>query len=113
MKRERRPGACEFTKETKLAALRRDEWTCQECGRKKEQVGYLEIHHKLGIAIALQCHPEISHALISSLANATCLCHDCHSKRDVIDRKKHKEYAQELLSLQVRQLQLELASTSP
>lgn len=109
MRSERRPTTAEFTKETKLAALRRDNWSCQECGKRKELVGHLEIHHLLGIAIALQCHPEVSHAMLSSLENSICLCPSCHKIRDKIDRKKHKEYAQELLALQVRQLQLELA----
>lgn len=110
-RRRSRPEDCEFTKETKLSALRRANWKCEQCGIDKQHAPehYLEIHHKLGIALALRHHPEISHALISSLANAEVLCIKCHDKKDITDRKKHMQYAQELLSMQVRQLQLNLA----
>lgn len=99
-----RPPEYEFTAETKLEALRRSSlknkerlFCCEQCGKTKKQVGYLEIHHKLGIAVARRFYPQISAAVISSLANAEVLCPKCHDRRDVEDRKRHKFFAQALL----------------
>lgn len=105
--RRGRPPAAEFTPETKLEALRRAKFTCEDCGRPKHEVGYLQIHHKLGIAIAARFHPEISHALLASIANTAVLCPDCHEKRDIADRKKHTEFARALQRYELTQLVLE------
>jgi len=107
-----RPKTCEFTKEVKVEALRKADWCCEECGIKKKDTvdGYLEIHHRVGIAVALHNHPELSHAMIASIANAVVLCIPCHDLMDREDPKHHKEYAVELRSMFVRQLQLEFAT---
>jgi len=109
--RRNRPVSCEFTNQVKIAALRKADWCCEECGIKKKDTvdGYLEIHHKVGVVVALRNHPELSHAMIASLANAVVLCIPCHRLMDKLDASHHKEYAKELRSIFVRQMQLELA----
>jgi len=109
--RRNRPKSCEFTNEVKVEALRKADWCCEECGIKKKDTvdGYLEIHHRVGIAVALHNHPELSHAMIASIANAVVLCIPCHRLMDSEDPKHHKEYARELRSIYVRLMQLELA----
>jgi len=109
--RRNRPSSCEFTNEVKVEALRKADWCCEQCGIKKKDTvdGYLEIHHRVGIAIALLNHPELSHAMIASIANAVVLCIPCHRLMDSEDPKHHIEYARELRSIYVRQMQLELA----
>jgi len=106
-----RPSSCEFTREVKIEALRKADWCCEECGIKKKDAvdGHLEIHHKVGIAVALLNHPELSHAMIASIANAVVLCIPCHHRMDKLDASHHKEYAQELRSIYVRHMQLQLA----
>lgn len=96
-----RPESMEFSKETIVEALKRANFTCECCGIKKQdtQEKYFEIHHRLGIAIALRYHPELSHALISSLANAMVLCIPCHKVLDREDRKHHKKIAKALQNL--------------
>jgi len=109
--RRNRPKSCEFTREVKIEALRKADWCCEECGIKKQDAvdGYLEIHHKVGVAVALLNHPELSHAMIASIDNAVVLCIPCHRLMDSEDAKHHREYAKELRSMCVRQMQLELA----
>ena len=109
--RRNRPSTCEFTNEVKLEALRKADWCCEECGIKKKDAveGHLEIHHKVGIAVALLNHPELSHAMIASIANAVVLCIPCHHRMDSEDPKHHNEYAKELRSIYVRHMQLEFA----
>jgi len=109
--RRNRPKSCEFTNEVKIEALKKADWCCEECGVKKKDTtsGYLEIHHRVGVAVALLNHPELSHAMIASIANAVVLCIPCHRLMDSEDSKHHNEYAQELRSMYVRQMQLELA----
>lgn len=97
-RRSKRPANFEFSKQTKIEALKRANFTCEECGKKKYECTpqFLEIHHIVGIAIAIQYHPELSHAMISSLKNCSCLCVSCHKKRDILDRRKHRELAKQL-----------------
>ena len=108
MKKERRPKTCEFSDATKLEALKRADWRCEECGKTKQEVGHFEIHHRVGIAIALSHHPELSHAMISSLANSVCLCASCHKKADIKDRRHHVENAKKLEEYFTQQLALAL-----
>ena len=109
--RRKRPSSCEFTKEVKIEALKKADWCCEECGIKKQDTvnGYLEIHHRVGIAVALLNHPELSHAMIASIANAVVLCIPCHRLMDKQDSRHSKEYARELRSMCVRKMQLEFA----
>lgn len=79
-----RPREYEFSSEVKLAALRRSNFKCEDCGVPKHLArdGYLEIHHMLGVAAAIQFYPSLAPAIISSLANARTLCKDCHQAAD-------------------------------
>ena len=74
----------EFSDHTKIEALRRADWTCECCGIKKKDApdGYLELHHRLGIAIAVRQFPELSNAVIKSVENCMCLCATCHKMID-------------------------------
>lgn len=112
MKKERysRPVDMEFSDATKLEALRRADFTCEDCGTKKQDTkeGCLQIHHIVGIALALRHHPELSHAMISSIHNTAVLCQTCHKKRDVEDRKNHVENAKKLEEYFTKQLALAL-----
>ncbi len=108
--KSKRPSACEFSKQTKIETLKRSGFCCEECGKKKYECNppYLEIHHVVGIAIAIQYHPELSHAMISSVANAESLCVSCHKKRDVLDRRNHKELAKQLYNYFAQQTAIAL-----
>lgn len=93
-----RPKDCEFTKEVVIEALKRADFKCERCGIPKEETfeGYLEIHHILGIARAVNLYPEISHLLISSLANSRVLCIKCHQIEDNEAKYNHREMADRL-----------------
>lgn len=77
----------EFTDQTKLEALKRADFKCEDCGRTKAQLredgekGYFEIHHRLPIYIIASEFPELSLSVIKSLANAEVLCQKCHAER--------------------------------
>lgn len=74
----------EFDKSTIIECLKKADFRCELCDRSKEDLKadneafYFEIHHILGIAIAVRYFPEIPIAIIKSLENAMCLCVDCH-----------------------------------
>lgn len=93
-----RPQDMEFSKETILEALKRSHFCCERCGihKHKAQDGYLEIHHMLGIAVALRLYPEFSHSVISSLANTRVLCKPCHQIEDNEMKYRHAEMAASL-----------------
>lgn len=99
----RRPADYEFSPQTKLEALRRANWKCEICGVPKQSArdGYLEIHHKLAIAVAIQYYPSLGHTIISSLANAQVLCKDCHQQEDNRMRFNHPMIAAGLLGMLV------------
>ena len=86
----------EFTKQTKIDALRRDNWSCAECGKHKKNTekGYLEIHHVLEIWFVIKYLPHISPTVVASLENAKCLCSSCHNK----EHQKKKRY-KEMISI--------------
>jgi len=74
----------EFTKQTKTEALRRAGFSCESCGVSKRETKekYFEIHHQIAIGWYLKNKEQfyfVSHAFISSLENAMCLCVDCHT----------------------------------
>lgn len=96
-----RPKDCEFSDQTKLEALRRSNFCCERCGIPKKETfeGYLEIHHVLQICKAVSLYPEISHLLISSLANARVLCLKCHQIEDNESKNNHKEMADRLKNM--------------
>jgi len=96
-----RPREYEFTPETKILALKRANWRCEDCRVPKHMArdGYLEIHHMLAIAIAITDYPFLAPAVISSLANARVLCKDCHQKADNNMRFDHPEMAHALIAV--------------
>lgn len=71
----------EFSNETKELARKKARYCCERCGKE----GRTEVHHRIPIYIAKQ-YPELSQAMISSLANAEILCSDCH---DIADKEIH------------------------
>lgn len=90
-----RPKDCEFSKETIIEALKRSHFSCERCGipKKDTMQGYLEIHHMLGIAMALKFYPHLSFSVISSVANARVLCFHCHQVEDNEAKYTHPEMA--------------------
>lgn len=68
----RRPRKYEFSDYIKKEALRLAHHKCEICGEKAS----LEIHHRIYCWFAAA--NNIPHAVISSLANAECLCSRCH-----------------------------------
>lgn len=58
-------------KNWRLMVLRRDNFTCQKCGKKG---GYLEAHHIKSYA----AHPELR----LSVNNGQTLCKPCHEQTD-------------------------------
>lgn len=93
MKIDRTPY--EFSKETKLEALRRAEWKCEKCGKPKRECreGYLEIHHKLQVYLAIKYYPHIFPEVVASIDNAMVVCRDCHPHEDEYSDIHHKEIA--------------------
>jgi protein-tyrosine-phosphatase len=83
---------------TKIEALQNANWRCERCGIEKKDTPeqYLEIHHRLGISIALHNIPSIEHALLSSVANAQVLCRKCHKIQDQEDARRWRETYQEI-----------------
>lgn len=70
----------------RAAALRRDHYTCQICGKKQSRAKgrevYVEVHHKRGVLWdvlidivyeMLLCHPD----------DLVTLCKDCHQRETV------------------------------
>ena len=90
-----RPHEYEFSGPVKKQAIARSGGKCEDCG----QPGYVEIHHLLGIYYAINFYPQIEPYLVSSIANAICLCLDCHHKYDAALRKDHPYYAAKLLGM--------------
>lgn len=80
----------EFSDETKLKALYRDEWACVNCGTKKEDTPehFLEIHHILEIWFVVKYLPQLAPAVVNSLENSLCLCVSCHNKEH--EKRKDK-----------------------
>lgn len=92
----------EFSKKTKIDALKRDNFTCVDCNKKKKETrgGYLQVHHIVPIWFAVNYLPNITPSVLSSLENAVCLCVDCHEKRHITETKKEYIFlAQSLLSV--------------
>lgn len=98
-----RPREYEFTPDTKIDALKRSGFKCELCGVPKHEArdGYLEIHHKLAIAAAINYYPSLAPALIRSIANAQVLCKDCHQQEDNRMRFNHPMIAAGLLGMLV------------
>lgn len=59
-------------------ALLRDDWTCQTCGLRDEEI--MTVDHKVSRAEA----PE----LMYDLDNLISLCPNCHARKTIQDRRK-------------------------
>ncbi len=72
-------------KQRRKKALRRDNYTCQNCGKKSGEIESLEVHHK--IPFRFFSNPIEAHELY----NLVTLCRKCHrmeeSKKTIIDSK--------------------------
>lgn len=90
-----RPREYEFPGRVKVEAVRRSGHKCEECGLE----GYVEVHHLLGIYYAVNFYPQIEPYLVSSIANAICLCLDCHHMYDARLKEEHPYYAAKLLGM--------------
>lgn len=98
---KRRNPDYEFPPHVRKEALKQAGYCCDRCGAHKNDTKnkYLELHHQLGIAIAIKYYPEISPLVISSLANCRVLCYDCHIIEDKEDHRNHILIAQTLLKV--------------
>lgn len=93
----------EFDTRIKQASKERAGFVCERCGKETDK---LEIHHILPIAIAIKYYPRIAPEVIRSLANAQCLCKECHKKADVRARQNHEAIAQNLVRVSPNQMKL-------
>jgi hypothetical protein len=65
----------------RLAALIRDDYTCQMCGIRKEK--FMEVDH----IKPFSTHPELR----AAIDNLRTLCHECHKQTDTYGGKKSKK----------------------
>ena len=67
------------------AALKRDNYTCCDCGRKQSvKKGFeckVQVHHKQGINVWDELIDLIYKHLLCSVDDLETLCIDCHNKR--------------------------------
>jgi HNH endonuclease len=78
-------------------ALRRDNYACQRCGKTKEALGYLDVHHI--VPVFNFPDPTKAHAL----TNLLCLCRQCHKAAECFSslfffRKDHPRETEALLA---------------
>ncbi len=95
MTKNRVKSDCDFSKWTKEHALERSDHKCEKCGSAEN----LQVHHILGIWLALNNCPEITKEMIKSLANAEVVCAKCHEHEDQLSQQNYAIYAQALLGL--------------
>jgi len=66
----------------RLAALKRDDYTCQGCGRKQSKAKgkefSVEVHHVSGIDNWEEVVDIIQSRLLCGSEHLTTLCHECH-----------------------------------
>lgn len=93
-----RPKEYEFSYSTKIQALKRSDFSCQDCGVRQADGYYLAVHHILGIAYARYYYPDIPASVVSHLANARVLCETDHIQADNDLRHNHQEKLTELLA---------------
>lgn len=69
----------------RAAALKRDKYTCRQCGlkqsRAKGKEAYVEVHHKEGILNWEALFEAIRENLLCAPAFLETLCEECHEKR--------------------------------
>ncbi len=67
-----------FSHEQKQAVIEEAHYQCEHCGSYHSPSNRLEIHHIVAVFFARECN--IPHAIITSLLDASAICHDCHTK---------------------------------
>jgi predicted HNH restriction endonuclease len=78
----------------RAAAIKRDKYTCQKCGKKqskakgKEQK--VEVHHKDNIANWEAVIDAVFQYILCELERLETLCPDCHDKTDIFGMGRHK-----------------------
>lgn len=98
----RRPEL-EFSRATKIQALKNAEFSCEVCGVYKTDTEeqYLEIHHILPLYIAEKYFPQVTDGMLTSILNASVLC--CHHHDQIHqyeDLYSHGKQAELLMSLE-------------
>jgi 5-methylcytosine-specific restriction endonuclease McrA len=72
----------------RASALKRDNYTCQKCGRKqsrakgKEQK--VEVHHKVGVLNWDKMTDNIFQYLLCEVKHLVTLCPECHKKEEKV-----------------------------
>lgn len=84
----------EFSARTKQEGLVRAGFRCERCGKKQAEKP-LECHHILPIMLA-RFYPELSPAILRSLANLRVLCQECHRIEGLEAFMNHQKIAQRL-----------------
>ena len=68
----------------RASALKRDCYTCQECGKKQSRAKgrrvYVEVHHKDGVLNWNEIDRVIRKYLLCSPSQMITLCKECHDK---------------------------------
>jgi DNA-directed RNA polymerase subunit RPC12/RpoP len=76
----------------KLQALKRDDYTCQECGYREDAI--MQVDHIQPRAL----YPELQH----DLANLETLCPNCHARKTIKDKKRIASMKKEVNSMKIQ-----------
>ena len=75
----------------RAAAMKAQNYTCQGCGAKQSRAKgkevYVEAHHKQGILNWDELYKAIRKYLLVAPEHWEILCHPCHEKSHLTDRK--------------------------
>jgi hypothetical protein len=80
-----------YMKEWKMSVLKRDNYTCQKCGKKS---GDLNIHHIISLSSLIRkykiknCQESLKYKEVYDINNGITLCKDCHRLTDNYGRKE-------------------------
>jgi 5-methylcytosine-specific restriction endonuclease McrA len=74
----------------RAAALKRDKYTCQGCGRKQSRAKgkefYVEVHHTKGILNWDALFEAVRKYLLCDPSKLETLCEECHDKENLQDK---------------------------